>query len=387
MLNDIVVLDLSRYFPGPFATSFLGNLGAQVIKVEEPTAGDPVRQTGPFKDGTSILFEQLNHNKRSITLNLKNASAKSVFDRLVRRADILVESFRPGVTKRLRIDYPSLKAENPRLIYCSISGYGQDGPDRELAGHDLTYIARSGLLSLNADAQGNPVIPPIQVADFAGGAMMALAGILTSLYAREKSGCGNYIDISMLDGTLALLPVAFASLGASNAPTIGEKTELTGQLPFYNIYRTADGRFMSLAAMEPKFWQNFCNLIGRSDLIPKQFASGWDRHLVFEELRKIFLSRSQHDWHQTFAGQEVCCEPVNSLSDVVNNPQVQHRGMIRKSSSPDSALYLANPLRLSDFQETPWRPAPAHGEHTEEILRELDYSESQISDLKSQKAI
>lgn len=392
MFHDITILDLTRHLPGPYATMMLADLGASVIKIEEPMTGDAVRWTPPFLGEFSVLFLQLNHNKKSLTLNLKFPEAVEIFFRLVRQADVVIESFRPGVTARLGLDYPALKPLNPRLIYCSISGYGQDGPYRQRAGHDIDYIARAGLLGLNTDAEGTPVLPPIQIADLASGALLALTGILAALYSREKTGTGKYVDVSMMDGALALLPVAFSRSMAGAPLTVGEKMELTGDLPFYNVYRTADGKFLALGALEPKFWENFCRAIGKPEFARRggqQFASGAEREAVFTELKAILASRTQADWLQAFEGLEVCCEPVSSMEEVLANPQVIHRRMIREIAHPGlgNVKLLGTPLRISETDMAAYQPAPQLGEHTGEILKTLGFSEEEISKLRSSGTI
>jgi crotonobetainyl-CoA:carnitine CoA-transferase CaiB-like acyl-CoA transferase len=389
MLSDLIVLDLSRHLPGPFATLMLADLGAKVIKIEDPQGGDVVRWSPPFINGTSALFLQLNRNKRSLTLNFKVPQARQAFIRLVQKADIVIESFRPSVTQRLGIDYPTLQALNPRLIYCSITGYGQDGPLRDRAGHDLNYVARAGVLGLNTDANGTPVLPSVQIADLASGSLPALVQILAALHARERSGEGKYIDVSMADGALSLLPVAFSHIMAGEPVGVGEKMELNGQFPFYNIYRTADGKFLALAAIEPKFWENFCRAIERPDLISQHFATGTEQQKLFQELRGTLASRSQSDWLQAFEGIDVCCEPVQSLEEVVSDKHFLHRGMVQECGDAvgGKVKQLGSPLKISGIQEISPTPAPQLGEHNSEILLEIGFSDEDIQKLKSIGAI
>lgn len=385
MLNSIIVLDLTRHLPGPYATMVLADLGAEVIKIEDPRWGDVVRWTPPTVDGESALFLQINRNKKSLTLNLKSPEAREVFLKLARKADVLIESFRPGVTARLEIDYGRIKPENPRLVYCSISGYGQEGPYQNRAGHDINYVALAGLLGLTTDHEGTPVLPAVQIADLAAGAMFSLVGILAALWEREKTGRGRYIDLSMMDGTLALLPVAFSRIVTRMPTRVGEKMELTGSVPFYNVYRTADGKFLALGALEPKFWENFCEAIEKPELASRQFVIGHEQERVFEEVRQTLASRTQSEWIRTFEGRDVCCEPVAALDEVIFNPQIRHRGMVRevKHSSLGPLKLLGNPIHSPDSEETPDRPAPKLGEHTNEILKSLGYSESEILNFKS----
>jgi crotonobetainyl-CoA:carnitine CoA-transferase CaiB-like acyl-CoA transferase len=389
MLNDITILDLSRHLPGPYATMVLGDWGAKVIKIEEPMLGDAVRWTPPFVEGTSALFLQLNRNKKGLTLNLKTPEAREILLKLSREADVLVESFRPGVASRFGIDYETLKQHNPRLVYCSISGFGQTGPYRDRAGHDINYIARAGLLGLNTDARGIPIIPPVQIADLASGAMLCLAGILIALHARQTSGEGKFVDVSMLEGTMALLPIALSHWMAGEPMRVGEKTELTGTVPFYNVYQTADGRFLALGAIEPKFWENFCRAIRRPELTSQQFASGAERERVFQEVTQTLASRTLAEWVAVFEGLDVCCEPVESLDEVLANPHLRHRGMVQQAAHPSGGVFkqLGTALKFSDVEAPPSQPAPKLGEHTDEILSQLGYSRSEISNLRTQGAI
>ncbi|MDD5542420.1 MAG: CaiB/BaiF CoA-transferase family protein [Acidobacteriia bacterium] len=389
MLDEITVLDLSRYLPGPYATRVLADLGAKVIKIEDPRGGDPIRGAPPFVKDQSALHLELNRNKKGLTLNFTQGPAREIFYKLVGSSDVVVESFRPGVTSRLGIDYESVKAHNPGIIYCSISGYGQDGPFCQRAGHDINYIARSGVLGLNVDAAGTPVLPPIQVADLASGAMLALTGILAALYDREKTGKGHHIDISMLDGALALLPVAFAYTKSGQSKGVGEETDLSGELPFYNVYQTADKKFLSVGAIELKFWQNFCRAIERPDLISKQLLEGKERKWLFKELQNTLQQRTQAEWMRRFDGLDVCCEPVQSIDEVLSDPQVQYRKMIRHTTHPvlGKLMELASPLKLSGFESPQSQPAPRLGEHNQEILRALGYSDREIQEFKASEVL
>jgi crotonobetainyl-CoA:carnitine CoA-transferase CaiB-like acyl-CoA transferase len=346
----------------------LADLGANVVKIEEIN-GDPTRMSSPRVAGKSYAFEQVNRNKKSLALNLKNPAGRDVFLKLAQNADVILEQFRPGVMARLGLDYETISAENPLIVYCSLTGFGQDGPHRDRSGHDLNYLALSGVLGLTTDQDGRPVIPGVQVADLAG-AMVAGFGILAALLARRSTGRGQYVDVGMYDVMMSMLPVPAAHhFGGVDVP-VGGKYVLSGAYPFYNIYETGDRRFMTLGALEPKFWAGFCRAISRQDLIPRQFDEGESRKALFLELSQIFKSRTQAEWIEVMRDADACCEPVLSLDEAFAHPQARARAMVQQGADP-SFSYLGFSHKLS---ETPARlsaPAPALGEHTDEILSEL----------------
>src|SRR5882724_11177708 len=294
-LQGIRVLDLSRMLPGPYCSMMLADLGAEVIKIEEPKIGDPTRRSPPMIDAQSAPFAQVNRNKKSIAIDLKHAEGRAIFMKLASTADCVLEQFRPGVVDRLGINYAAVAEVNPRIVYCSLTGFGQDGPHRERSGHDLNYLALSGVLGLTTDERGKPVIPGVQVADLAG-AMIAGFAILAALLARERTSQGQYLDVSMFDVMLSMLPIPAAHEFAGKSIPVGGKYVLSGQYPFYNVYETSDGNYMTLGALEPKFWANFCRKAGRDDLVPRQFDSGEQRQTLFENVRAIFKSRTQSEW-------------------------------------------------------------------------------------------
>ncbi|MBI3948878.1 MAG: CoA transferase [Acidobacteria bacterium] len=384
-LEGIRVLDLSRLLPGPYCSLLLADLGAEVIKIEEPTLGDPTRWTPPRIKETGIAFLNLNRNKKSLTLNLKDPQGVEVFHKLAQRADVILEGFRPGVVDRLGIGYEAITKINPGIVYCSLTGYGQDGPYRDRSGHDLNYLSLAGMLGLTTDEQGRPAIPGVQIADL-GGALAATIAILAGLLARDRLGRGQYIDVAMMDVAVALLQIAAATVFAGSSLAIGGRFGLNGLFPFYSIYETKDGQYISVGALEPKFWKNFCQTLGRPDLAEKQFASGKEREAIFTELRHIFRSKLRQEWQQVFAQADACCEPVLTLEEAFAHPQVQYRQMITEVEHPDwgTIRQLGTPFKFSETPAAARTAAPQLGQHTEEILQELGYSELQIRDLKKE---
>ncbi|MCS6845189.1 MAG: CoA transferase [Caldilineales bacterium] len=364
-LTGLRVLDLAPLLPGAFVTMWLGDLGADVIKVEPPEANF-TRLIGDLENGLGPYFAAVQRNKRSLVLDLKTAEGQAALFRLAATADIVVEGFRPGVAARLRADYNTLRQANPRLIYCSITGFGQDGPYRDAAGHDLTYTALAGLLAFNR-GEGSPPHPmPVQVADLGGGAMPALTAILAALYHRERTGEGQYIDVAMLDGTLAWL---YYLLPLSRRPDLEEAGVgmLTGSALCYNVYETADGRYLAVAALEPHFWAEVCQAIGRPDLLDYGLNPEPGAAERLAELRSLFRSRPLAEWLALLDPVRTACGPVNTLEEMLRDPQVRHRGVIVEGETPQ----IAFPARLSATPAGIRRPPPRLGEHTEEVLGEI----------------
>ena len=383
-LEGIRVLDLSRMLPGPYCSMMLADLGAEVIKVEEPALGDPTRRSPPIINGKSAPFNQVNRNKKSIAIDLKKVEGREVFLKLASTADCVLEQFRPGVVDRLVINYAALAEINPRIVYCSLTGFGQDGPHRERSGHDLNYLALSGVLGLTTDASGRPVIPGVQVADLAGG-MIAGFAILAALMARERTGRGQYVDVSMFDVMLSMLPIPAAHHLAGATIPVGGKYVLSGAYPFYNVYETGDGKFMTLGALEPKFWANFCRKVGREDLISRQFDSGERRENLFIELRALFKSKSQSDWVEFMRDADCCCEPVLSMAEAFEHVQTRAREMIRQSSGITDQLGFS--YKLSETPPREASSAPDLGAHTEELLVAIGLTEDERKRLKAAKVV
>jgi alpha-methylacyl-CoA racemase len=390
-LSDIRVLDLSRLLPGGFCSLLLADFGAEVLKVEDTGMGDYVRWSPPYLEGAddtakSALFLALNRGKRSIRLNLKEDAGREVLLRLAREYDVLLESFRPGVMDRLGVGYERLREENPGLVYCAITGYGQDGPYTARSGHDMNYLGLNGMLGLTGDAGGPPVQSAGQIADIGGGALMAAFGILAALRERERSGEGQLVDASMFDGSLAWLAMVAAAHLTDGGATPGRgDLDLAGRLICYRPYACRDG-WVTLGALEPKFWQAWCAGVGREDLIEKQFERpGSEAHA---EVERIFLERTREEWHE-FAEQHDCClEPVLDLDEALRSELVRAREMVVELDQPgtDGVKLLGVPVKLSRTPGAPAGPGPALGEHTDEVLAGLGYPDDEIAALKESGA-
>ena len=392
-LDGVRVLDLSRLLPGGFCSLLLADFGAEVLKLEDTGMGDYVRWSPPFHEGAedsaaSALFLALNRGKRSIRVNLREDAGREVLLRLVREHDVLLESFRPGVLDRLGVGYERLREENPGLVYCAISGYGQDGPLRDRVGHDTNYLALTGLLGLSGEPEGPPAQAAGQIADLGGGALMAAFGILAALRERERSGLGQLVDISMADGALSWLAMTAASRLAGGPKPERGGTELAGGLACYRPYACRDGGHVALGALEPKFWQELCHGLDREDLLEAQFAPpGSEAHA---ELERVFLGRTREEW-TAFAAEHPCClEPVLDLDEALESELVRARGMVVELDQPGAhtpVRQLGSPVKMSRTPARAPAPGPALGEHTSEVLAAAGYSEEEIAALEESGAV
>lgn len=372
-LEGIRVLDLTRLLPGPYASLMLADFGADVIKVEDTKLGDYARWGEPKISDYSAMFHSLNRNKRSITLDLKTDEGKEVFIDLVKTADVLIESFRPGVMDRLGIGYDTLKTHQPKLIYCAITSYGQNGPYRDAPGHDINFLSYSGLLDLQGEREGKPISSPVQIGDIGGGSLMATIGILISIIEAKKSGKGQFIDISMLDGAVSWMQTFLPEYLTTNvAPKRGELT-LNGGKACYEFYETRDRRFLAVGALELKFWKNFCRVIGKDELIAELNAPLEKQLQMKKEIQAVIEEKTLQEWQKLFKGVDACVSPVLNVEEMVENPQIKHRQIIEEVYHDNTGVMrqIANPIKLSRTKAKTVRQAPALGEHNEEIYTEL----------------
>jgi crotonobetainyl-CoA:carnitine CoA-transferase CaiB-like acyl-CoA transferase len=388
-LANIFVLDLSRLLPGGYCTLMLADLGARVLKVEEPGKGDYIRWFEPMYGGQASAHVALNRGKRAMTLNLKSDRGVEVFKRLAKTADVVVESFRPGVLDKLGVGYDTLAEINPRLVYCAITGYGQDGPYRDRAGHDLNYIGFGGVLGITGERDGPPMMPGVQIGDIGGGALMAAVGILTALLERERTGQGRFVDISMLDGVASWLSIHAGPFFANRQLPERGKMRLSGELACYRVYRCADHRYVTVGALEPQFWVALCNALGVPELIPKHMDPIEVQDEMAARLQKIFLTRTRDEWVADLADLDACFGPVNDFVETFADPHLRARGMLAEVMTADGPKpALGNPVRLRGEERVdPYPPAPEFGEHTDEALREAGYSEEEIAELRTAGAV
>jgi crotonobetainyl-CoA:carnitine CoA-transferase CaiB-like acyl-CoA transferase len=385
-LDDVRVLDLTRLLPGPFCTVLLADFGADVIKVEDTAGGDYMRWMPPLVDEYSAMFHPLNRNKRSLAIDLKNPMGREAFLRLAATADVVVESFRPGVMDRLGIGFAALRAVNPRLVLCSISGYGQDGPFRDRAGHDLNYAAVAGVLLLGGTAAGVPAMPGLQVGDLGGGAQDAALAIMIALHHAARTGEGQHCDISMVDGLISWTGVHASQLFATGeVPGPGDGM-LTGRYPCYRIYACADG-YLSVGALEPKFWREFVEVIGVPEFAAQGLVDGDEGHRTVAAVQAVLSSRTRAEWAEALAGHDVCVEPVLDVGETFEHPQVQSRGMRLEAGDGRPTAQTGFPIRLTDTPAGYRRRAPGYGEHTDEVLAEAGYGSDHIASLRAAGAI
>ena len=376
-LANIRVLDVSRLLPGPFCSMILADHGARVISVEGRRF---------LADG--LFFDTVNRNKEHLSLNLKSEKGKEIFFQLAKQSDIVIEGFRPGVAKRLGIDYQSVSAVNPGVIYCSITGFGQTGARRDRPGHDVNYLGYSGILDLNGEADRPPSIPGVQAADIAGGGMASVNGILLALFAREKTGKGQFIDISMTDNMVAFLPAAifFSKLTGKNPKRADEI--LSHRFACYNTYETADRRFLSVGCLEPRFWKALCVHLNVPEYSALQFDQG-RRTEIIRFMREKFAEKTLAQWESDLAGADICWGGIQTLSEVLSDPSFIERGAVVEMTKKDGTCEktIGVPVKLSETPGSVRTPPAAFGEHSRAILKELGYSDGQINGLAKDEVI
>jgi crotonobetainyl-CoA:carnitine CoA-transferase CaiB-like acyl-CoA transferase len=367
------MLDLSRQLPGPFCSTLLADLGMDVLCVAAPN--DPL--------ATGIAF--LARNKRSLTLNLKAERGRELLLRLVDGADVLLEGFRPGVMKRLGVDYETLAARNPRLVYCSITGYGQDGPYRDYVGHDLNYLGYAGVLNYLGEEGRAPIVPGVQIADIGGGSLMAAVGILSALLAREQTGRGQSIDVAMMDSMVAwnAYHILLHQVSGELPKRGGE--QLTGRNPCYAVYETRDGRHVTVAAYEGHFWATLCRHFGKEEWIDRQWSQGEERDEMMRFFRTAFREKTLAEWMAELATKDICFGPVSTLDEVYEDPQVKHRGMIAEVQGPTGPMRATGiPVKLSATPGALRTPPATLGAHTDAVLAEMGFSPEEVAELREQ---
>jgi len=390
-LEGIKILDLSRLAPGPFCSMMLGDLGADVLLIEAPPDGKlaPALAGLPGADPErAAAYNIMGRNKRSIVLNLREAEARDIFYKLAETADVVLEGFRPGVVKRLGVDYATLSARNPRIVYCSLSGYGQTGPYSQIVGHDINYISVGGALGMIGWPGAPPAIPMNIIADFAAGGMHAAYGILAALLARDRTGRGQLVDNAMSDGVLYLLASLVGGvLQGGNSPGRGS-TILNGSVPHYNVYECSDGGWISLGSLEPHFFVNLCKVMGREDFIPHQYDSSM-REEIAAHLREQFRTKTRDGWFEILKQTDICAAPVYSLKEALEDPHNVARGMVVEVEHPTlgKVRHIGVGTKLSDTPGSVRSTAPLAGQHTGEVLESLGYDAAAVASLRERKVV
>ena len=385
-LTGLRILDLTRLLPGGYATLLLADMGADVLKVEEPGKGDYIRWTPPIVGDFSAAHIALNRNKRSMTLNLKTEEGRALFMELVSDFDVVVESFRPGVMERLGVGWGTLSARHRKLIYCAITGYGQDGPRSQVAGHDANYIGYAGVLGINGEDGGRPVIPGVQIGDLAGGGMSAVIAILAALHRRSTTGLGDFCDISMMDGAMSWLTIHAASYVATKQEPERGRMHLSGAYPCYRVYTAADG-YLAVGALEPQFWAALCAALDRADLADDAFAMGARRDAVIADLDALFATATRDAWMTRLGELDVCVAPVNGFGEALDDPQIRARSMAYEADVPGVGgwTHVGDPLKFASSAGGGGMriPPPKMGEHTHEVLQALGRHPEDIEAMRS----
>jgi crotonobetainyl-CoA:carnitine CoA-transferase CaiB-like acyl-CoA transferase len=384
-LEGLRVIDLSLFLPGPLATQFMADHGAEVIKVESLHEGEPNREIGAKRDGVSVYFANTHRGKKSLALNLKHPEGVEVLMRLAQKSDVLVEAFRPGVVDRLGIGYAQVAKRAPGIVYASIAAFGQSGPYRDLAAHDLATEAMTGVLSLSRGADGRPAMPAIASADMLA-SMMTLSGVLMALYRRRETGRGDYLDMAMADCLLACLPNNMGTAMAERRQPVPAEERALGGNALYQIYETSDGDYVALAGQELKFAKNLLEPLGRPDLVELcKLPPGAGQEPVRRFLRETFLSKTKAQWIDWFKGRDVAFAPMRTLPEALEDPHFKARGMVTKDARGWD--HLGVPIRFADEPGRPKFNPPAHGQHSTAILRELGYARDEIAALRANGVI
>ena len=373
-LQGIRILDLTRLLPGPLGTMLMADMGAEVIKIEDPNAPDYVRVFPPFVGGESVNYLAYNRSKKSMFLDYKTEEGRKIFFELVKTADVVVEQFRPNFLDKIGLGYEEAKKINPKIIYVSVTGYGQTGPYAHLAGHDLNYIAYAGVLGITGEMDAPPTISGVQLADIAGGSYMSVIATLSALHSRTQTGVGQHVDVSMTDAVMPLLSVPYAIYSATNHPQNRGTLPLSGGMPNYGIYECQDKKYIALGTLEPKFWGKFCDLTHKPDWKMFMVPQNTEQLLSFKNLiGELFLEKNQLEWVKFGLENDLLISPVYGLEDLENDPHLQIRQMIIETEHPTAGKLksIGVPLKFSETEAKPSWAAPILGEDTEEILKEL----------------
>lgn len=388
-LEGIKILDCTRLLPYEYCTMIMGDLGATVLKVEEPKEGDYGRWGDAARTYESITFLMANRNKKSMKLNLKKDKAREIFKKLVATHDVLIESFRPGVMARLGLSFDALSSVNPRLIYCSATGYGQTGSYRDKAGHDINYLGISGILAWTGGHTGRPVIPAIPFGDMAGGGLFPALAVIAALLGRERTGRGQYIDVAQTDVLTSLNILNLSECIAKKAGRTARPHNLRGASLCYNTYKTLDGNFVALGALESKFWISFCKQVGKEDWIPNHLLPYEDGSKATEELKDLFASKTQEEWLELFAEADSCVSPVLTPEETLEHTHLRQRETITTMDDPErgETVQIGFPAKFSDGLNFKRSSAPFFGEHTTEVLASLGYTEAEIDILRDEEVI
>jgi alpha-methylacyl-CoA racemase len=383
-LKGLKILDFTTLLPGPYATMTLADLGTEVLRIISGSRSDLTTLLPPFLAGTdlSCAAAWLGRGKRCLALNLKDPRAKGIVEKLVAEYDILIEQFRPGVMGKFGLDYETLKPANPALIYCSLTGYGQTGPLKDRAGHDINYLARSGIMSHSGRKASGPCLTGMQIADVASGSNNAVIGILAAVVHRQRTGEGQHVDVSMTDGVVAFNAFAGAAFLADGSEIGREEGFLNGG-SLYDFYETKDGQYLSFGGLEPQFFAAFCETIGRPDLTPGGVAPS-DLPRIKEEVRRILKAKTREEWMALFGKVDACVEPVLSLGEALRDPHISERGLVVEMDLPGCGMVrqLGHPIRYSATPPEYVSAGCAAGTHTREVLCELGYTEEEIEEFE-----
>ncbi len=388
-LAGVKIIDFTRLLPGPLATMFLADLGADVIKAEDPDNPDYIRGFAPQINGMSMLYLSLNRNKRSLAVNTLSKEGKQIIYDLIKTSDVLIEQYRPGVMKEMGFGYEELSKLNPKLIYVSITGYGQVSSRAMDAGHDLNYIAIAGALGITGSENGDITIPGFQLADIAGGSYMAMNAVTAALYQRERTGKGEWIDVAMTDAAVPFTALQFAAYQGTKQNITRAGFELSGALANYNVYKCKDGKQVALGSLEPKFWNKFCARVGRADWNEKLLQQGEELQKLKQEVKELFLTRTREEWLEYFKNEDFCFTTINELPDMEKDTYLTERNMFVENEHAAVGKYktINQPLKfLQSKFDNNWS-APDLGDDSLTVLKELNYNDEQIKELMNKNVI